>query len=136
MDSLKEDIAQARRASAKADEVEARAKSIHYDRDSNRLVVDFTSDAAFLFSPGMVPELAKATPEELAAVSITPSGDGFRWESLDVDLSVSTLLVGVFGTSPFMAETGRMGGKSVSATKASAARANGKKGGRPRKVNG
>jgi hypothetical protein len=49
-----------------------------------------------------------------------------------VDHFVPGLLNHIFGTSRWMAELGRRGGSSTSATKAAAARANGKKGGRPK----
>ena len=34
----------------------------------------------------------KLTPEELAAVEITPMGDALHWERLDADLSALNLL--------------------------------------------
>jgi hypothetical protein len=49
-----------------------------------------------------------------------------------VDHFVPGLLNHIFGTSRWMAELGRRGGSSTSAIKAAAARANGKKGGRPK----
>jgi hypothetical protein len=49
---------------------------------------------------------------------------------LDVDLSIPDLLAGVVGTKALMA---RQAGQSKSPAKAAAPRANGAKGGRPRK---
>lgn len=134
LESLKEQIAEARRATAEADAREPRARSARYDSEANRIIVDLRSGAAFVFPPEMVPELEEASPGQLADVSVDPSGDGLRWNQLDVDLGLSTLLVGVFGTSAWMSETGRQGGCSTSEQKRAAARANGKKGGRPRKA--
>jgi hypothetical protein len=57
-----------------------------------------------------------------------------HWESLDVDLGVPELVAGLFSTKTWMAELGRQGGKAKSAAKSAASRANGKRGGRPRKV--
>jgi hypothetical protein len=58
-----------------------------------------------------------------------------RWASLDVDLYVPALVAGIFGTRSWMTrELAAIAGRSKSAAKAAAARANGKKGGRPRKV--
>ena len=58
------------------------------------------------------------------------TGTGLHWEALDADLSVPGLLAGLFGTRAFMA---RQAGRATSPAKAAAARANGARGGRPRK---
>jgi hypothetical protein len=67
----------------------------------------------------------------LAAVEILGNGYGLHWEALDADISVPGLLAGIFGTKAYMA---RLAGRTKSPAKAAAARANGAKGGRPRKV--
>lgn len=54
-------------------------------------------------------------------------------EHIDVDVELSALLAGVFGTPAWMSELGRRGGRVSSVSKARAARANGVKGDRPRK---
>lgn len=63
-------------------------------------------------------------------VEILGAGTGLHWEALDLDLSVPELLNGLFGTRAQMA---RLAGQGRSEAKAAAARANGAKGGRPRK---
>jgi len=74
--------------------------------------------------------LEGATEDQLAGVEVLGAGSGLHWEALDVDLSVPALLAGLFGTRAHMA---RRGGQATSPAKAAAARANGAKGGRPRK---
>ncbi len=49
-------------------------------------------------------------------------------------LYLSKLIKDIFGTQSWMAELGRKGGESTSPEKRRAARENGKKGGRPKKV--
>lgn len=78
----------------------------------------------------MAQGLEKATNEQLEAVDILGVGYGLHWEALDVDLSVPGLLDGLFSTRAYMA---RRAGQATSPAKARAARANGAKGGRPRK---
>lgn len=46
--------------------------------------------------------LTEASAENLALVEITPSGEGLHWETLDVDLSIPYLMVGIFGTKLWM----------------------------------
>ena len=77
-------------------------------------------------------DLQQATDEELAEVELLGS-TGLHWEDLDVDFTIAGLMCGIFGTARFMREVQSKGGKSQSTAKAAAARAKGKKGGRPRK---
>lgn len=74
-----------------------------------------------------------ATPRDLADVHVSPTGGAVRWERLDVDLSVPGLLEIAFERSGVQALFAAAGGRATSARKAEASRANGAKGGRPRK---
>ena len=77
--------------------------------------------------------LEGAEPAKLAKIEIRGRGTGLHWPLLDVDHYVPGLLNRVFGTSRWMAELGRRGGSITTRAKAAAARANGKKGGRPKR---
>lgn len=77
--------------------------------------------------------LQSAAKEQIANIEILGSGTGLHWPDLDVDFYVPGLLRGVYGTKKWMAEIGRSGGSVRSAAKKRAARANGLKGGRPRR---
>ena len=81
----------------------------------------------------MVPGLDRATTLVLRSVGISPAGDALSWRSIDVDVYVPGLIERTFGTRLFAAASGRRGGRRKSKAKAAAARANGAKGGRPRK---
>jgi hypothetical protein len=109
---------------------EPRAKSARYDRRRGRIVLELTNGCTFAFPPRLAQGLERATDDQLAEVDILGMGYGLHWEMLDVDLSVPGLLSGIFGTRTYMA---RRAGQARSAAKAAAARANGAKGGRPRK---
>lgn len=110
---------------------EPRAQSVRYDRKTDRIVVDLANGSTFAFPPQLAQGLERATPDQLAQVEILGNGYGLHWEALDADFSVPGLLGGLFGTSAYMA---RRGGQTRSPAKAAAARANGAKGGRPRKA--
>lgn len=116
-----------------ADETEPRATRAYYDRGSGRMVVELRDGCLFAFPPRLAQGISEATPEQLDAVEIEGNGYGLHWEELDADLSVPGLLAGRFGSTRWMAELGRQGGKATGGAKARAARENGKKGGRPRK---
>jgi hypothetical protein len=110
---------------------EPRAASARYDQATGRIVVELTSGSAFAFPARLGQGLEAATDEQLTRVVVRGAGYGLRWEDLDVDLSIPGLAAGIFGTKAHMA---RIAGRSRSAAKAAAARANGAKGGRPRKA--
>jgi hypothetical protein len=112
---------------------EPRAAAARYDPGSERVVVDLTNGCTFAFPARLAQGLGSATGDELAAVEVLPGGYGLHWEALDVDLSLPGLMAGIFGTRAYMA---RLAGQSTSPAKATAARANGAKGGRPRKKAG
>ncbi|AHJ66353.1 DUF2442 domain-containing protein [Granulibacter bethesdensis] len=83
----------------------------------------------------LIEGIADASDHDLAEIELTPAGQGLHWERLDADVLVEGLARGIFGSPTWMAAAlGRSGGSSRSAAKVTAARENGKKGGRPRKV--
>lgn len=128
-------FAQIRSATAREREAakrEPRARAARYDRDRDLVVIDLRTGAYFAFPPRLAQGLKGASADELAEVEVTPMGD-LHWERLDADMSVLALLQGTFGNKAWMRELARSGGRSRSAAKVRAARANGKKGGRPRK---
>lgn len=112
---------------------EPRAANARYDRRRGRIVVELTNGCTFTFPPHLAQGLENANDEQLAAFEILGAGYGLHWEDLDVDLSIPGLLAGLFGTRSHMA---RLAGQARSSAKAAAARANGAKGGRPRKSAG
>lgn len=110
---------------------EPRAVCARLDRLSGRIVVDLSNGCSFSFPPHLAQGLETAAEAQLATVEVLGTGYGLHWDELDVDLSVPGLMAGLFGTRSFMA---RQAGQSSSPAKAAAARSNGAKGGRPRKI--
>jgi hypothetical protein len=81
----------------------------------------------------IVPGLERASEAKMESIVVSPAGDVLSWPSLDLDVYVPGLVERAFGTRLFAASTGCRGGRRRSTAKATAARANGAKGGRPRK---
>ena len=106
--------------------------SVRFDEASGRIVVDFTNGSAFMVPARSIQGLENATVAQLAEVELLGK-TGLHWESLDVDFTIAGLMNGIFGTAKFM-DVQRRGGQSRSAAKIEASRANGAKGGRPRKI--
>jgi hypothetical protein len=112
-----------------------RAAVARYDRTTGRVTVDLTNGCAYAFPAQLVEDLNGATDDQLASVEVDGLGFNLHWPALDADLYVPALVSGVFGTQAWMTrELARRAGQAKSPAKAAAARANGAKGGRPRKV--
>ena len=109
---------------------EPRAAAARYDRRSGRVVVELSNGCTFAFPPHLAQGLEAATEEQLAQVEVLGAGSGLHWQALDADLSIPGLLAGLFGTKAYLAQ---QAGRATSPAKAAAARANGAKGGRPRR---
>lgn len=110
-----------------------RATSAKYDCASDRIVIDLVDGVQFSIPRRYLQGLENAEPADIAEIELWGSGTGLHWPRLDVDHYVLGLLNHIFGTRKWMAHLGRLGGASTSKAKAAAARANGRKGGRPRK---
>ncbi len=112
-----------------------RATSAHYERRGARIVVSLSNGLDLAFPVRMAEGLSGAKAADLADIEITPTGLGLHWPRLDADLYLPALMNGLFGARRWMASLlGKVGGKATSSAKQAAARANGKRGGRPRKV--
>jgi hypothetical protein len=104
-----------------------------YDSGADAIELAFKGGGSMTIPRGVVPGLERTSASKLGAVVVSPAGDALSWPSLDLDVYVPGLVERAFGTRLFAASTGRRGGRRRSKAKAAAAKANGAKGGRPRK---
>ena len=110
---------------------QGRPRSTSWARTAN----DLTNGCAYAFPAQLVQDLNGATDDQLAGIEVDGLGFNLHWAALDADLYVPALASGVFGTRAWMTrELARRAGQATSPAKAAAARVNGTKGGRPRKV--
>lgn len=115
-------------------EMEPRAAFANYSRETRRVTVELVNGCAYVFPAALVQDLSEAGPDDLAVIEVDGAGFNLHWPTLDVDLYVPALVAGVFGTRDWMKSAlARQAGRSTSASKAAAARENGRMGGRPRK---
>lgn len=110
-----------------------RALSARYDSRKKCIVIGLVNGSSFSFPPELAQGLAQARPSELAEIEISPQGSGLHWPKLDADLTVEGLLAGLFGSRSWMRAHAARAGRAKSLAKTQAAKANGAKGGRPRK---
>ncbi len=127
------EIAAARRRGEEADRIEPRAERVDYDARKKRLVLHLRRGALVAIPVDRIKWFAGATSRQLRAVHPSRYGDAIVSDELDMHVSVKGLmrdLVGLTAAASFM---GSEGGKAKTPAKVSAARQNGKRGGRPRK---
>jgi hypothetical protein len=98
-----------------------RAVSAKYDRGRGRIVIVFQNGLEVAFSPRDVSGLEDASSDDLRTIEI--QGHALHLPKLDADLSIPRILEGFLGPL----------GWTSRERKATAARANGRLGGRPRK---
>jgi hypothetical protein len=112
-----------------------KAIAARYDRATGRIVIHLSSKLDVSFSPHDAQGLEHSKPSQLDEVEISPSGFGIHFPKLDADLYLPSLLERFLGSRRWMASRlGQVGGKSRSAAKRAAAKANGRMGGRPKKA--
>jgi Protein of unknown function (DUF2442) len=111
------------------------ATAARYDRRTGRLVIDLSSGLSIAFRPRDAQGFEQAKPEQLTKIEISPSGLGLHFPAIDAEIYLPGLLEGFLGSRRWMAaQLGKAGGSATSRAKAAAVRANGKLGGRPKKV--
>jgi hypothetical protein len=111
------------------------ATAVRYNRKAHRVIISLNTRVEVMFNPNDVQGLENATSSQLEEIEITPSGIGLHFPQLDADINVPNLLEGMMGSRKWIAaRLGAQGGKARTKAKASAARANGALGGRPRKL--
>ena len=108
-----------------------RATKAFYDPIQDLVIIETTRGFRWGIPRSRLSALKNAASKDLAQLTLSPSGDGWYWEELDVQLSVPRLLVDALGAGTLAKELARRGGQSTSEVKAEAAWRNGAKGGRP-----
>ena len=104
----------------------------YYDGFSDAIILTMKNGLSLRLPRATISELRKTTAKQLEHIEISPLRDSISIEAADVDIYVPGLLNDLMGDM-LRKELSRSGGKATTAAKAEAARANGRKGGRPHK---
>ncbi len=111
------------------------AEFVEIDHERRLLILNMSDSHRIVLPLEDIQGLAFASRTQLDEFELLGRGTGMDWPSLGVSFSVSGLLEDSYGNRLWMQMLRRRGGASKSEAKAAAARANGARGGRPRKEN-
>jgi hypothetical protein len=128
------EIAAAFRRRSKRLSREPLAISVRYIAARNSVVIEMNNGASLIIPRQLLQGLGDASLPELRNACVSGRGTYISWPDLDADFTIMSLLHGVYGGKKWMSELARYAGAAKSEAKAEAARINGSKGGRPRKV--
>ena len=129
-DELRRAIEAGRRRRA----TERRAASVRYDSNRDAIEIELTDGAAVRLPRAMVDEFHDVPQAQMAKLRVSPAGYGIKLDEHDIDISVHGLISALATPGDAAASLGKLGGAARSEAKRVSARANGAKGGRPRKV--
>ncbi len=110
------------------------ARTVEHLPQVNLLLVGLSNGRRLALPIEDLQGLGEASHEQLKNYQLLGRGTGIRFADLDVDLYVPALIEGVYGNRRWMAQLGRKGGRARTPAKRLAARANGAKGGRPKRA--
>jgi hypothetical protein len=126
-----ESIAAARRA---GEAIGPCAVSARYRPSIAKIEVDFDNGVTLAVPVSLIEGLRGASDAELKVIEISPAGWGLHFPKLDAHVYVPALFEGIYGSKTWMKHLASRAGSVKSDAKAASSRENGKKGGRPRKV--
>lgn len=118
-----------------------KAIDARFDPDTKSLVLEMESGVTCMVPVSLIQGLQTDDIAALNDFELLFRGTEIHWHSLDVQFTIRSLINGRFGTQKWMSslqqhlsDIGRKGGKAKTPAKRTASIANGKKGGRPKKV--
>jgi hypothetical protein len=114
-----------------------RADSARYDAKRDRVIVELVNGCTYIFPAHLLQDFQGVDSQGMNEIIVDGLGYDLYWPQLDINLYVPAIVSGIFGTKAWMEKAlARRAGQAKSPAKAAASRANGAKGGRPRKAAG
>lgn len=120
-------------AARKRESVTTKIVGARYDAEHDALVTDLSTGSTLIVPRHAIAGFAQADPASLADVTINPGAESLWSDTVDDGVLLDQLLEIAAGSEHIKTLGGRISGRARTPAKAAAARANGAKGGRPRK---
>jgi hypothetical protein len=115
----------------------AKGASVEYDANVLVLRIQLVGGATVVFPlsriRGFTQSRLRAAAKAVFDVEVQERGSAIAWPELDIDFSVAEMVPHVLGITT-VSEIARRAGSATSEAKSAAARSNGARGGRPRRV--
>jgi hypothetical protein len=111
------------------------ARSIRYDAETDRIELSLDAMTISILRKA-VREFEPLSAEEMAGLRLSAIGDAMAVAVYDVHVDIAGLLADLLPEGVIAKAFGKRGGMTVSEAKSRASRANGTKGGRPRRLAG
>ncbi|MHB1552204.1 MAG: DUF2442 domain-containing protein [Vulcanimicrobiaceae bacterium] len=127
------EMSNAVKAARQRERTATKIRAARYDGSCDVIVADLSTGARLIVPRRAIPGFAKASPQRLSDVAITPGGEGLWSDAVDDGALLEQLLVSATGEAMLGAIGARINAAKRSPARATASRANGAKGGRPRK---
>lgn len=123
-------VSQARRREKWATKI----RSAKHDRRRDMIIVELSTGAILAVPRCLIPGFEKANARTLSDLAIAPEGESLWSDSLDDGVLLEQLLELAAGSKTIARLGARINASKRSPARAAASRANGAKGGRPRKT--
>lgn len=118
-------------------ETEIRAQAVRYVPERDAIEIVTSRNAGFLIPRQWIGALQDVPTDELSKLEVWPDGSAIELEDRDIQISVHGLLTAILPamlpSQSVAAVFASRGGQATSRAKRKSSRANGRKGGRPRK---
>ena len=129
-----EELQNAVQAGRQRRHTQRRAASVRYDPARDAIEIELTDGAGVRLPRTMIGEFRDVSPADMEALRVSPVGYGIRLDAHDITISVHSLVAALATPEDMAASLGKLGGSAKTEKKRDSARANGAKGGRPRKT--
>lgn len=125
------EMREAARAAREREKTATKLRAAHYDPVRDAVVTELSTGVTLAVPRRAIAGFARATPEALSDIAITPGAECLWSDTVDDGVLLEQLIEIAAGEEILKVLGGRVSGRTRSAAKAAAARANGAKGGRP-----
>jgi len=124
----------AAKAARQRERTATKIRAGRYDQNTDTIVAELSTGSALSVPRIAIPGFAQASPDTLVDIVVTPGNEGLWSDAVDDGVLLEQLLVLAAGEVTLGTIGARLNAKKKSVARAAASRANGAKGGRPRRT--